>query len=201
MNVRITDVADFYGILGVILLIASVWLIAEYLLSSFSVYTVAKRRGIPNPVTAWVPILRYRTLGAVCDHYEDARGIKRNWRTVLFTLAIVTAACVLVLYIVCFVRIAGMALSERVAAYDAALLTPGEFVSAFGGAIALLAAAGIAAAGLSACRIICLFKFFESCRPKDAVKFLLLSILVPFAYPFCMLRSRNYDLGLPQAGK
>ena len=196
MSIRITDMADFYGRLGLIILIASVWLIAEYLLNSFSVYTVAKRRGMPNPVMAWVPIVRYRTLGALCDHYDCTRGVKRSWSKVLFILAIVTYAFVLVICVLALVQV-----SRHGAwfAYESYENTPSNGTVC---AALLLSALGcVVALGLSACRIICLFKFFESCRPKDAVKFLLLSILVPFAYPFCMLCCRNYDLGLPKANK
>lgn len=195
MSIRITDMAEFCGRLGLIILIASIWLIAQYILNSFSVYTAAKRRGMHDPVTAWVPIVRFRTLGALCDHYDGARGIKRNWSKVLFALAIVTYAFVLIAGILALVQIARNVAWFAYESYEDA--SPSEIV-ATRAVIVFSAAGSVAALGLSACRIICLFKFYRSCRPKDAVKFLLLSLFVPFAQPVCLFCCRNYDLGMPQ---
>ena len=55
----------------------------------------------------------------------------------------------------------------------------------------LFAASLAAAVAYIICQYICLFKIFESTVPEKAVKYLLLSILVPLAYPICLMKCRN----------
>ena len=46
-------------------------------------------------------------------------------------------------------------------------------------------------------KIICTFKLFESTVPEKAVKYLILSILVPLASPICLFRCRNQGYSNP----
>lgn len=181
----------------IIYLLALAWAVVQYVLTSLSLYTVAKRRGIPTPGLAWVPVASVWTLGAVSDQYDGTRGIQRKWRAALLTLAIIAYVCIFFGYIVMIAYLARMAMWSAYYSYTYSMSAE-ELFTSFGGTFVLLILGFIAAAGLGACQIVCRFKFFESCRPKDALKFLLLSILVPFAYPICMMCCRKYDLGMPQ---
>lgn len=190
------DMGIIFGILGVILFFVIAWAIVNYILRSLSYYTVAKRRGAPNPGLAWVPIVWVWTQGGICDQYDATRGIKRKWRVVLLTLSIIAAAGILIGFILMIAQAASTAVSYYRYYNDFEAMS--GMMGAFGDAIMLLSLAGAAGGALVVCQMICQFKFFESCRPNDAVKFLLLSNLVPFAQPICLMCCRNYDLGMPQ---
>lgn len=189
---------------AVLAIVALVWLFAlgclilNYVLTALSYYTVAKRRGIPHPGLAWVPLVSVWTLGSICDHYDGTRGMQRKWRVVLLTLTIIGYAGIFIAYIIMLANVAGLVISHHYYAYDYNYLMPTEIAGALGGGVVLLVVGALAAAAAGFCQIICVYKYYESCRPKDALKFLLLSLLVPLALPFCLMSCRNYDLGMPQ---
>lgn len=193
------SVGAIVGIVGMVFFVAFAWLIVQYVLRSLSIYTVAKRRGVANAGLAWVPVVWVWTLGGVCDQYDGTHGFRRKWRTVLLTLSIVVAAAGVFAYILLFAQAARVAAFTQ---YNHYYYDEEEIIrtvfGAFAGSYVLLIIAAVVASVLGICQSICLFKFYESCRPNDAVKLLLLSLLVPFAEPFCLLSCRNYDLGMPQ---
>lgn len=189
----------------IVWLVALAWAVLNYVLRSLSLYTVAKRRGLPNAGLAWVPAIWVWTLGAICDQYDGTRGIQRKWRVTLLVLTVIGYAAVLIGYILMIAQLARFAISQQNYAYAyrydyeyAKYAMPAEFIGAIVGGAAVMILGAIAASAATVCQWICQFKFFESCRPKDALKFTLLSILVPFAQPICMMCCRNYDLGMPQ---
>ena len=188
------NIAAIFGVIGVITLIAMAWAVVDYVLSSIAFFTVARRRRISNAWMAWVPILRFWALGGICDHYDSTRGFKRSWRKILLTLTIVVVGCGVIFEIVTIAQTVSLTLTYEYSNYVDVFTVIGSLA----GVYAMLIVMIIVASALSVCQMICQFKFFESCRPDDAVKFLLLSLLVPFASPFCLFSCRNYDLGLPQ---
>ena len=180
----------------IIIMFFSALAVVSYILTSLSIFTVAKRRGIRAPGLAWVPVANVWTLGSICDHYEAAHGVQRKWRVVLLTLAVITFICALFAYLIVLLNAINVAMTYS--DFDAAFnyLRPNEMVGLLDGGIVLLIVGAIAATALSVFEMICLFKFYRSCRPKDAVKFLLLSLFVPFAEPVCLLLCRNSDDGM-----
>ena len=74
----------------VVMLFVSVALaITQYVLSSLGMYQIAKRRGIPNPWLAWLPVGQAWILGSISDHYQYvAKGKQRNYRKILMGLEI-----------------------------------------------------------------------------------------------------------------
>ncbi|MBQ3356883.1 MAG: hypothetical protein IJG45_07230 [Oscillospiraceae bacterium] len=196
MSMNFYNAGAIAGVVVVVWLAAFGWTIVNYVLRSLSLYTVAKRRGSPNPGLAWVPMIWVWTLGGICDQYDNKLGIKRKWRVALLTLTVVGYVAMIIAYIIIIAQMAGLAFSQRFNSYDYYNYNyslPVEVIGALGGSIAVMVVGALAAAAAGVLRWICLFKFFESCRPKDALKFMLLSILVPFAQPICMMCSRNYD--------
>ncbi|MBQ6431362.1 MAG: hypothetical protein IJJ99_05770 [Oscillospiraceae bacterium] len=195
---NINDMENLMSILSVIALVVEALLLVQYVLCSLSLYTVAKRRAIPSPWYAWLPVIRAWTLGAICDQYDETRGFRRKWRTVLLT---VTAAATAVFLLVSLVALA----------LTVEFINPPEYLSyeetltaaleSSGGFYFLLIVMLVAASALNACQMICTFKFFESCRPNDTMKYLLLSLLVPFAQPICLMCCRDYDLGMQPSDK
>lgn len=198
MAVNYNNAGAVLAIVALVWIVAFAWLVLNYVLTSLSVYTIAKRRGIRAPGLAWVPVVSVWTLGSICDQYDGTRGIQRKWRTVLLTLTLIGAAGVLIAYIVMLAQLVGLAFTRQNYVYAYNYSIPAELTGSLIGSIVLLAVGALAAAAAGVCEVVCRFKFFESCRPKDALKFLLLSLLVPFAQPFCFMSCRNYDLGMPQ---
>ena len=190
------------ALVAIIWLVALAWAVLNYVLRSLSIYTVAKRRGSPNAGIAWVPVIWVWTLGGICDQYDGTRGIQRKWRVTLLILTVIGYAAVFIGYILMIAQLAKLAISQQNYVYgyryDYEYAVPAEFVGALAGGTVLMILGAIAASAAAVCQWICQFKFFESCRPKDALKFTLLSILVPFARPICLMCCRNYDLGMPQ---
>ncbi len=186
----------------IIYLIMLAWLVVKYILRSLSVYTVAKRRGIQNPGLAWVPMIWVWTLGGICDQYDATRGIQRKWRVSLLILTTIGFAAFFIGYILMIVQLAKLAISQQSYVYSFRYVyeyaIPEEFIGALAGEVVVMILGAIAAAASTVCQWICLFKFYESCRPKDALKYLLVSVLVPLGQPICMMCSRKYDLGMPQ---
>ena len=68
------------AVVAVVLLICSMVGIASYVMTSLSVYTIAKRREINNPWLAWIPVANYWIVGSIADDYDEKNGIKRKWR-------------------------------------------------------------------------------------------------------------------------
>lgn len=193
---KINELGNLFGIISMITFVLDALLIVQYVLRSLSLYTVAKRRGSLNPGYAWVPVIWTWTLGGICDQYDGRRGIQRKWRTVLLTTTVIAAAGFLLAYGLILVEAFRFDEISQNLTYDEAVEALAESLSSFGGTYVLLAVMAIAASAYNVCRSICLFKLFESCRPNDAVKLLLLSLVVPFAEPFCLISCKNYDLGL-----
>ena len=44
--------------------------LAAYGISSYSLYSIARRNGVKNPWIAFVPILHYYIIGSICEEYR-----------------------------------------------------------------------------------------------------------------------------------
>jgi hypothetical protein len=70
----------FLGVFIAIFAVASLVGLVFYILRGLGLYTLAKRRGIPAPILAWIPVLTDYTLGALADNigeYENRRSYHR----------------------------------------------------------------------------------------------------------------------------
>jgi hypothetical protein len=61
----------------------------------------------------------------------------------------------------------------------------------------LLIALALAANALLICDGICRYMLFDFLVPEKAIKYMLLSYMVPFAYPICLFLCRNSTVGVP----
>lgn len=191
------DVFAIFGLVIVFYLFLLCYLVLNYVFRSLSYYTVAKRRGIPTPGLAWVPLAWVWTQGGICDQYDSTHGITRKWRKVMLVLLIIAAVGIVFGYVVLFAQSMRLAaLSYRY--WDGRPDFSDISIAGFVIGVVIFFIGMLAATALSVCQFICHYKFFESCRPKDALKYLLLSILVPLGLPICLMCCRNYDLGMPQ---
>ncbi len=177
---------------GVMLIILGVYallfaaLIAVYIMNSLSFYTIARRRQIDNAWLAWIPYGNAWIIGSIADDYDKRLGFKRKWRVLMLTLLIIieAVAIVLVAAIIIFAIMMVM-VSENGEPPESYVI--GLVVVAY--AFILLIA--IAAVAQQAVLAICLYKIYESTVPEKAVKYLLLTYLVPFAQSVCLLKCRN----------
>lgn len=164
-------------VLYVILLAVAV---ADYVMTSLSLYTLAKRRGIRGAGLAWVPVANYWIIGSLANEIDNQKGMARKWNVVLLSLAAIGLGGVLVAYAALIV--AGIVYAF--VAMDSLLLLVLPFYI-------LLILAMVVSVALSICSAVCIYKIFESTVPEKAVKYLLLYLLVPLGAGICMMKARN----------
>lgn len=167
--------------------------IADYIMTSLSLYTIAKRRGVPNPWIAWIPVASVWTLGDIADEYDGRNGIKRKWRVILLTLSIIAAAAVIISVLMLIGAISVSAASAPryyyyggYKSYNVYSNIAGLLIVVY---IAVIASAG-AAAVLGVLKHICLYKVYESAVPEKSAKYMILSLLVPLAGSICLMKCR-----------
>lgn len=180
-----------YGIIMGFMLLVS---IGFYVLSSLGFYTMSKRRGIPHPGLAWLPIGGQAWIvGSLADQYAYlAEGKTKRQRGLLLGLDIgmsVVSICYLALLIVALIR--GFTPELM---YDELAFVP--FIVGFIVLYFLLLATAIVYAVFY---YIALYKVYKSCTPKNATLYLVLSIVVSVTQPFFVFFSRNKDEGMPPA--
>lgn len=169
----------YVGIIGVC--------IADYIMSSLGLYRLASRRGISKPWLAWIPVANAWTVGAIVDEYDERQGFSRKWRCTLLTLSIIVVGGIILGYSAMF----GFAFSQ----IGNTSLNMGVFLGVFIPSYIIILGAALCAMALVACQSVCLYKIFESTVPEKALKYLLLSMLVPLAEAICLLRcsEKGYD--------
>lgn len=181
-------------------LVSGVIGIALYVMMSWGMYSISKRRGISKPWLSWIPLGNSWMLGAISDHYQlAAKGKNTSRRKVLLGLSfgvLAAAAAVMAGYVVMMVVAAGQ------------LVVPASDPAASGGSsmlilvlillvmfLFLLLEVAIAVAYM-VFTYIALFDLFRSCNPDTGVLFLILSIVLGINGFFVFL-DRNKDLGMP----
>ena len=154
--------------------------IADYVISSIGLYRLAKAGQIKNPWLSWIPGVNYWIVGSIVDGYDEKNGIKRKWRVVLTVLLGIVLVGVVV-YLLFF----GVMVEEMV---DEPYYFGAEVWMSITGLYLWMIAAGLSASALMGCQMVCLFKVFEANAPEKAVKYFLLSLLVPLAEAICLLK-------------
>ena len=175
-----------------IYLISGALALANYILTSLSLYTVASRRLIKNAWLCWLPIGKEWILGSIADEYDGKNGVNHKWRKILLTLDIIGYFGVILVFIV-YVVIAVLAITgTTIAGFDFARpsATVG-FASAIIGVIIAYIASFACLMAVQILSYICYFKLYESTVPKKAVKYLLISLLVPFGMPICLYKAKD----------
>jgi len=169
----------YVGIIGVC--------VADYIMSSLGLYRLASRRGISKPWLAWIPVVNIWTVGAVVDEYDGKQGFNRKWRVALLTLTVIVVGGIVLGYSAMF----GFAFSQM----DNTSLNMEAFLGVFIPSYIIILGAAFCAMALIACQSVCLYKIYESTVPEKALKYLLLSMLVPLAEAICLLRcsEKGYD--------
>lgn len=184
----------FWMIYGIVMGVALLLGIGFFVLSSLGFYAMAKRRGIPHPGLAWLPIGGQAWIvGSLADQYAYlAEGKTKRQRSLLLGLDIGTSAvsiCYLVLIIVAIVR----GLTPELM-YDELAFAP--FIMGFLVLYFLLLTTAIVYAVFY---YMAIYKVYKSCTPKNATLYLVLSIVLTVTQPFFVFFSRKKDEGMPPA--
>lgn len=181
----------FLVIMLVLLVVLWAYAITAYVLHSLGLYKIAKRRGIHNPWLAWLPVGQAWILGSISDHYQYvAKGKQRNYRKILMGLEIGVLCLGLVTSLVSgaasfTTSMYGFSGMEAAALGMAGINTLMSLLSA---------AASITYAVFG---FIAAYDLYRSCKPKNAVLFLVLSIVLDVTAPFFVFACRNADEGMP----
>ena len=174
-----------FAALGTIILLFGGLLLADYIMSSLGLMRLAKRRNIPSPWLSWIPVASSWITGSLVDEYDFRNGFSRGWKHWL--LWSTTAAIVSLIWY----TVESITVEELMQHY---------YNSAHIGIIALrlficlivLIIAGSITNGLN---YVCMFKIYESTVPEKALKYFLISLLVPLGQPICLLlcSGKGYD--------
>ena len=176
------------GILLIVWCLAMGFSIVMYVLNAVGLYRIAKRRGIHHAWLAWVPIGCNWLLGSISDHYQYVAKQKvTSKRKILLILSLCLIGCLFVLAggVVAIVVAAGSSMNASIALGVVLLL------------IAYLGMMGLAIAITVFCYI-AYYDLFRSCKPGNAVLFLVLSILFNVTLAFFVFFSSKSDEGMPE---
>lgn len=160
-------------------------LIASYVMCSIGYQTIAQRRGIKCPWLAWIPIANYWVVGSIADEYNQRNGKESKTGRKLLILSIVAEVVSMIYFVFYFTF---MLQVESVGGTGA--IEPSFLII-----VVIFVIISFAYIGLSIPLLviytIALYKIFKSTVPDKAVKYLLLSIFIPLAQGFCLLKCRN----------
>ena len=185
-------------------LVSGVIGIALYVMMSWGMYSISKRRGISKPWLSWIPLGNSWMLGAISDHYQlAAKGKEKSKRKILLGLPIAMSlvyGVMMAAYVVLMVVTVGAAgqssgVGPEAATASASMLLPMLMLLVM---IVLLGVMLVIAVVYSVFTYIALFDLFRSCNPDTGVLFLILSIVLGINGFFVFL-DRNKDLGMPVA--
>ena len=160
--------------------------VTMYIFHSLGLYTLAKRRGIPNPGLAWVPVGNAWILGSLADQYMGyAERRETAYRKILLGLSIAAYGIGLLAGGLGGVRLPYLlSYSSRFQAFN------------MGGFIGIYLILWVVGVVFAVFRYIALYRLFKSCQPNNATLFLILSILISVTQPFILFAIRNKDDGM-----
>lgn len=188
--------ASMAALLFLIILYGALFLfsIADYVLSSLGLYGIAKKRDISLAGLAWLPIGNLWVLGSIIDSYEEYKKDHfKKWHILLPVLsAVVIVAYVLiyVLYFVMYFAMFGTMVAEaNVEELPEAAM--GTFIIFMIIILLLVVVLSLIMVAMQALNSIAIYKTFESIAPKKAIKYLILSLILPLAEGICMLKCKK----------
>lgn len=149
--------------------------VLEYVINSRGLYCHGKKMGMENSWIAWIPVVNAWLLGKIASKADEKRGIKKAWHWTLLILNLCTIAVTVVFY-VSFIVIA--VLTEWY--FDEEL-----FFILYLVIIPLM----ILAIVYTVCYYICLYKLYENALPEKSIKYLIISIIVPYGEGVCLILS------------
>ena len=176
------------GVFLIVYFLAMAFSLVSYVFNAVGLYRIAKRRGIHHAWLGWIPVGCNWLLGSISDHYQYvAKQKNTRRRKVLLTLSLIMMGAVMAFA----GAVAAMALSTGASA--------GNVRASL--AIALCAVMYLVVMGLGiAITVISYFAYydlFRSCKPGNAVLFLILSVIFNVTLPFFVFFISSSDEGMP----
>lgn len=176
--------------IGIFIILALVYLIligisiAQYIMYSLSMYTIADKRGIKNAWLSWIPVGEAWVIGKIADEYDERTNTKKNWAKTLLILSLLGSVLFVVAYVafVAFMIASGF-LSEGYFENEAILISVALYLFLLIAALMMIAA--------SILKTICLYKVYESIVPQKAIKYMIVSTIVPLGSGICLLKTRK----------
>lgn len=167
--------------------------VLKYVLTAISLYRIAKRRGIHRPWLAWIPVAGDWLLGSISDHYQYVTKRKVTHRR---TLILVLSIAVMIISATSLV----IQISNLTAVFSSAFAaaTAAPSIGAAVGTMLL----GLVSSGLSIALLVfyymSYYDLFRSCKPNNAVMFLVLGIIFGITLPFFAIACSKSDEGMPE---
>ena len=195
----------FFAVYFLFLSVMLAYAVVSYVLGSKGLYAIAARRGISNPWMAWIPVAGNWILGSVSDQYQLRKyGQDPNLRKKLLIFSIITGGSLTGTYFGSFsvnFNMGGMTGSSGSAFFPELSETLRVILIVFV-VIVLFLAIGALVLSIIQTVLQCkaYYSLYASCKPQQAVLFLVLSIATP-AGPFLTYACRNSDEGLPPENK
>ncbi len=184
---------SIFAILVIILVYVALigLLLVNYILSANAMYKLSKRRNIPNPWMAWIPVLSAWNMGLVANEYDGHLGMKRKWNQVM-----VIAYCIFIgTYIIVFVAAIALMIITALQGDNVQMHT---IIAPIIILYLLLLIVMLGAVLINFLHYILLFKVFESTVPEKAVKYIILSLTVPLASAICLTRCADKGYPFPE---
>ncbi len=173
------------GIMIVIYLVALAFGIVSYVFQALSLSTIARRRGLPSPWMAWVPVLNMWLMGSLSDQFQQyTKNKTTNRRKILIGGYIGIFAAMILLVVVALILELTMGDSDAAAAFLIVFVM--VFYLAFVGLMITLVVF----------QYMVLYDIFASCSPDNATAFLVISIFFSVALPFLLFSCRKRDDGM-----
>ena len=173
--------------------------VATYVLTGVGLYTMAKSRNIRSPWLSWVPGLNVWILGSLADQYRYvAKGQKKARRWILLGLKIAGWVISLIALSLSIATITKLIIGF----FDAATVISEEAI--LNGILKwLMKSTGFflvmipVTVTFTVFHFIALYDLYLSCEPRNAVLYLVLSILFGVTQPFFLFFCRNKEEGMP----
>lgn len=169
------------------------FLLANYILQSLGFYQIADRRRIANPWLAWLPYGNLWIFGSIVDHHARLKGKDPKWRFLLLILDAVAVLFLVFMYVVLFVMffVIGFQAADGAEPEVATVLTFLAWI------MVLYVFMFLALGAVASCQTVCFYKIYEELVPEKALKYFLLSILVPLASGICLMKCAKSPNGVP----
>ena len=184
-------VSSVTGVVASVAVCALALGVVLYVFRAFSLYKIARRRGISNAWLAWVPVCGDWILGSVADQYQYVvKGRVRNRRLPLLLLSTLQMC----------LNIVVTALGISTMTYVLRFVMTGAGYPDLGRLILLTLLSVAQAAGMIAYLVIrcfVLYDVYSSCTSRNNVLFLVLGLVFYFLEPVFFFVCRNKEEGMP----
>lgn len=174
--------------------------LVAYVLTAYSFYTIAQRRGIKDAWLAWVPVLQLWIVGAIADDYQrKAKNTASKKRKILLGLVIAKVAAGIVVAVMVIGAIFAL-LSAGYTYYDDWTDWAGVIGSFSGLVIAVILLGGIGVVQ-KVVEYFALYDVYCSCDPGNSLLFVLVNVFIGITKPIFLLICHKKDGGMPSAAE